>query len=223
MIRFEKVTKRYVSREARKTIVQDLSMVLPTDRNLAIIGRNGAGKSTLLRMISGAILPDSGRIVRTNRVSWQLGLSAGVNGSMTGEQNCRFLARLYGEDSDRLIDFVKDFAELGPSIRLPVSTYSSGMRARLTFALSMGIDFDVYLIDELTAVGDAAFRKKCTAVFAEKIGRAHVIMVSHSMGSLRNLCQSGIVLENGKLHYHEDVKDAISYYENLIGIDSTEG
>lgn len=223
MIRFEKVTKRYISREARKTIVEDLSMVLPTDRNLAIVGRNGAGKSTLLRMISGAILPDSGRIVRTSRVSWQLGLGAGVNPMMTGVQNCRFLARLYGEDSDRLVDFVEDFAELGPSIRMPVSTYSSGMRARLTFALSMGIDFEVYLIDELTAVGDAAFRRKCTAIFAEKIGRSHVIMVSHSMGSLKNLCQSGIVLENSKLTYYDDVQNAIEHYENLLGVDNTEG
>lgn len=217
MIRFENVTKRYVSREARKTIVENLSIALPADRNIAIVGRNGAGKSTLLRMISGAILPDRGRIIRTSRVSWQMGLGAGVNATMTGEQNCRFLARLYGEDSDRLIDFVVDFAELGPSIRMPVSTYSSGMRARLNFALSMGIDFEIYLIDELTAVGDAAFRRKCTEIFAEKIGRAHVIMVSHMMGPLRSLCQSGIVLENGELTCYDNVEDAIAHYETMLG------
>lgn len=222
MIRFEKVTKRYISREARKTIVSNLTLALPTDRNVAVIGRNGAGKSTLLRMISGAILPDSGRITRTNRVSWQLGLGAGVSARLTGEQNTRFMARLYGEDSERLLAFVEDFAELGANMRLPVGTYSSGMRARLTFALSMGIDFDVYLIDELTAVGDAAFRKKCTEVFAEKVGKAHLLMVSHSMGSLKKLCQSGIVMEAGKLTYYDNIEEAIDYYEKMIGVDTSE-
>jgi capsular polysaccharide transport system ATP-binding protein len=222
MIRFENVTKRYISREARKTIVANLSMTLPTDRNVAVMGRNGAGKSTLLRMISGAILPDSGRIVRTSRVSWQLGLSAGVSGALTGAQNTRFMARLYGEDADRLLAFVEDFSELGQSMRLPVSTYSSGMRARLNFALSMGIDFDVYLIDELTAVGDASFRRKCTEVFAQKIGRAHLIMVSHNLGSLRKLCQTGLVLEAGKLHYFEDVEEAVEHYQSMIGPDDSE-
>jgi capsular polysaccharide transport system ATP-binding protein len=222
MIRFENVTKRYISREARKTIVANLTLALPTDRNVAVIGRNGAGKSTLLRMISGAILPDAGRIIRTNRVSWQLGLGAGVNSRLTGEQNTRFMARLYGEDSERLLAFVEDFAELGANMRLPVGTYSSGMRARLTFALSMGIDFDVYLIDELTAVGDAAFRKKCTEVFAEKVGKAHLLMVSHSMGSLKKLCQSGIVMEAGKLTYYDNIEEAIDYYEKMIGVDTSE-
>ena len=116
--------------------------------------------------------------------------------------------------------FVEDFAELGASLRLPWGTYSSGMRARLAFSASMAIEFDTYLIDEITAVGDASFKAKCHAVFRERRARARVIMVSHAMKTLRDYCEMGLVLHGGRLTLWEDLEDAIAVHEELMGLGS---
>jgi len=219
MIRFEAVDKVFRSRGLEKVIVNNASLDLP-DRNIAVLGANGAGKSTLLRMIAGTELPTRGRIQRAGRVSWPLGLATGFNGSMTGIENVTFLARIYGQDTERVIAFVEEFAELGPSLKVPWSTYSSGMRARLAFSVSMAIAFDIYLVVEITAVGDANFKAKCHAAFRERRRSSRVVMVSHSMKTLRDYCDVGLVLLGGKLSFWEDLEDAIAYHEYLMGIAS---
>ena len=213
MIRFENLSKSYKADGTRKVLMRDVTLTLPKGRSVGLLGRNGAGKSTLLRMIAGTIEPDSGRILRDANVSWPLGFSGGFHPALTGAQNARFVARVYGVDTDELLQLVREFSELGPFMHMPVSSYSSGMKARLAFAVSMAIDFDVYLVDEITAVGDAAFRRKCAAAFAAKSARADIIMVSHSPQSIRQYCSAGVVLEDGKMTYYEDVEDALAAHE----------
>lgn len=143
-----------------------------------------------------------------------------MSGALSGVQNARFVARIYGRDTEEMERTVAEFSELGAYLHMPVGTYSSGMRARLAFAISMGVDFEVYLIDELTSVGDAAFRQKARQAFADKVGRASVIMVSHQMGTLRRICSAGALLNNGELIYYDDIGDAIAHYQDVIGADA---
>lgn len=218
MIRFEHATKYARAKGIKKPIIRDASLTLKRGKSVGLLGRNGAGKSTLLRLVAGAIKLDQGRIVRQGKISWPLGFAGSFQGSMTGEQNVRFVARIYGVDSAELIDYVEDFAELGSFFKAPVATYSSGMKARLAFGLSMGINFDYYLVDEITAVGDTNFKKKCHTVFETKLKGADVIMVSHSTGTIRDYCDCGVVLENGELSYYDDVEDAIrAHDDNMKG------
>jgi capsular polysaccharide transport system ATP-binding protein len=216
MIRLENVTKSYPLRDGRKYLMRNVTLDLPRGRSVGLLGRNGAGKSTLLRMLGGSVLPDDGRIVRTVTVSWPLGFSGGFHGALTGAQNVRFIARIYGVDTDDLIAKVADFSELGQFMNMPVSTYSSGMRARLAFGTSMAIDFGVYLVDEITSVGDAAFRQKTSEAFRAKADHADVIMVSHAPNVIREYCQAGIVLEDGEITYFENVEEALQRHtENM--------
>jgi capsular polysaccharide transport system ATP-binding protein len=212
MIRLENATKFARAKGINKAIISNANLVLPRGSSIGLLGRNGAGKSTLLRLIAGTLKLDSGRIVRRGLVSWPLGFQGSFQPSLTGEQNVRFVARIYGVDTNELIDYVRDFAELGAFFNAPVSTYSSGMKARLAFGVSMGIKFDYYLVDEITAVGDANFKKKCEEVFASRRDESDIIMVSHSTTTIRNYCDSGVVLENGRLTFFESVEDAISVH-----------
>jgi capsular polysaccharide transport system ATP-binding protein len=213
MISLVNVTKSYPVGAGRKTVMRDVTMTLPRGRSVGILGRNGAGKSTLLNMIGGRIEPDSGVIRRDANISWPLGFRGVFQGSLTGAQNTRFIARIYGVDTDDLIASVAEFSELGDFMHMPVAFYSSGMKARLAFGVSMGIDFDVYLVDEITAVGDAAFKRKCQRAFRERLGRADIVMVSHGTGALRKYCDAGIVLEDGKMTYFDDIEQAIEAHE----------
>ena len=212
MIRLENVTKSYRLSRGRKYIMRDVSLTLPRGQSLGLLGRNGAGKTTVLNMIGGTVLPDSGTIHRPVTVSWPLGFKGAFHGSLTGAQNVRFIARIYGVDTEDLIEQVAAFAELGSFMHMPVSTYSSGMRARLAFGTSLGINFDVYLIDEITGVGDAAFKDKARAAFKARTDTADIIMVSHNIGVIRDYCDSGIVLEKGVCHYYEHVDEALAHH-----------
>jgi capsular polysaccharide transport system ATP-binding protein len=217
MITLDRVTKTYRLRRSRTVVLREASVTFPRGRSVGLLGRNGSGKSTLLRMIAGALEPDSGEIRRAADVSWPLGFSGGFHPALTGAQNARFVARIYGVDTDDMIASVEEFAELGPFMRMPVSSYSSGMKARLAFGVSMAVDFDIYLVDEITAVGDAMFRKKCAAAFAQKSSAADLIMVSHSMGVIREYCDAGVVLEDGVATYFDDIEDAIAAHnENML-------
>lgn len=216
MIEFRHVSKHYQMNGAVKTILKDLNFRLPKTRNLALIGRNGAGKSTILRMISGTLRPDRGVILREGRISWPMGFSGGFHPALTGRQNARFVARIYGADTDDLVRYVEEFAELGPFLDMPVQTYSSGMKARLAFGVSLAARFDCYLVDEITAVGDALFRQKCQKAFTEKLAQSQVIMVSHSEATLREYCQSALVLEAGTMRYFDNIDDGIAAYRSLI-------
>lgn len=216
MIRFENLTKSFFVRGERRVVIDNLDLTLPAGRSLALLGRNGAGKSTLLRIIAGTMRPDSGRVVSGGRISWPVGFGGSFHNDLTGAQNIRFIARIYGVDTDSLLAFVEDFAELGKYFHMPVRSYSAGMRSRLTFGASMGIRFDTYLVDEVTAVGDAAFKRKSRAVFAERVKTSSAIMVSHAMPELREFCDAGIVLAEGRLTYFEDLEEAIAMHLELL-------
>lgn len=213
MIRFENVSKTFVMEGKRKTIMENVSMTFPTGRSVGLLGRNGAGKSTLLKMIAGTEPPSSGKISSSGSISWPVGFAGSFHGELSGAQNCRFIGRIYGVDTDELIAFVEDFAGLGVHFHLPIKTYSSGMKSRLAFGTSMGIAFDTYLVDEITAVGDASFRARSDALFKERMRNAGSVVVSHSMGQIRQLCDAVVILEDGHLTFHDDVDRGIREHE----------
>ncbi len=213
MIRLENLTKRFVLRGRRKLVADRINATFPSGRSVALLGRNGAGKSTLLKIVAGTLDPTSGRVLSTGSISWPVGFGGSFHGDLTGVQNTRFVARIYGVDSDALVDYVADFAQLGPHFHLPFRSYSHGMKSRLAFGVSMGIRFDTYLVDEITAVGDAAFRAKSSTVFRDRLASSGAIVVSHAMGQLRELCDCGAVLEHGRLSFFDDLEEAISCHE----------
>ena len=213
MIEFRHVAKHYLTTHGRKVVFDDLTLTLPAGAKVGVLGRNGAGKSTLLGMISGTVRPDGGEIRRHASISWPLGFSGSFHPELTGAQNVRFVARIYGIDTDALIAYVQDFAELGDFLDMPVRSYSSGMRARLAFGMSMGIAFDWYLVDEITAVGDAVFRRKSLAVFKHRLKDAGLLMASHSSNTIRAYCNCGLVIEGGRGRFYPEVEAAIAAHE----------
>lgn len=213
MIRFEQVSKTFTLSGRRKCVADNISLTIPGGACVGLLGRNGAGKSTLMRMISGTLAPSRGRIVHHGTVSWPVGFAGSFHPELSGAQNTRFIARVYGCDTEELVSFVQDFAELGAHFHLPFRTYSSGMRSRLAFGVSMGVRFDTYLIDEVTSVGDAAFQARSRDFLKARTRQAGAIVVSHAMGMIRQLCCAGAVLENGKLTYFDDLEEAIATHE----------
>lgn len=213
MIEFRNVSKHYRTQTRRKVVLDGLTLTLPWGAKVGVLGRNGAGKSTLLGMISGTVRPDVGEIVRHGVISWPLGFGGSFHPELTGIQNVRFVARIYGVDTEALVEFVHGFSELGDFMDMPVRSYSSGMRARLAFGMSMGIDFDWYLVDEITAVGDAAFKRKSLAAFKTRLKSAGILMVSHSVPTIRSYCTAGLVLEDGRARYFDSVEEAIAQHE----------
>ena len=216
MIRLDQVTKTYTLRGHRRVVIDRATLALPQGRSVALLGRNGAGKSTLLRLIAGTTLPTSGHVHLTGSVSWPVGYAGSFHGDLTGAQNARFIARIYGVDSDELVDFAQNFAEIGAAFNLPFRSYSAGMKARLAFGVSMGIAFDTYLVDEVTAVGDASFRAKSATLFRERMAHAGAVVVSHAMGQVRELCDAACVLEAGHLHYFDDLEEAIALHDRTL-------
>lgn len=214
MLEFKNITKTYpLEHGKRKVIFKNISFVFPEGKNIALLGANGAGKSTTLRLIAGSDFPDSGQIIRKGRLSWPLGFSGGFHQSLTGEENLRFVCRIYGADLNAVKAYVEEFADLGEYLYQPIKTYSSGMRARLAFGLSLAIRFDIYLIDELNAVGDAHFKKKSVDAFKELKKTSNIIMTSHNMGTLREYCDIALLLKDGHMHIFENLEDGIAAYE----------
>ena len=199
-------------KNGRKVILDNFSFRFPEDKNIGILGANGAGKSTVMRLIAGSEFQDSGKILRKGKFSWPLGFAGGFSPSLTGEENLRFICRIYDADIPRVTEFVKDFSELGDFFYEPIRNYSSGMQSRLSFGLSMAIDFDVVLIDEILGVGDQKFQEKCRVKVAEKTEKSKIIMVSHQMDTIRNFCDIAILFDNEKLTVYEDVEEAITLY-----------
>ena len=216
MISLNHVCKSHVSRGVRKCVARDLCFEFPKGQAMALFGRNGAGKSSLLQMIAGTMKPDAGRIRRRGKVSWPVGFQGSFHPDLTGLENTRFVARVYGADTDEVTRFVAEFTNLGAHFHLPVRSYSAGMRARLAFATSMAIPFDTYLIDEVTSVGDGAFRQKSEALLHARLEHASAVVVSHSMELLERLCTSGAVLENGRLFFYARVARAIEHHGYLM-------
>ena len=213
MIALKNVYKTYWVGANRKDVAIDLNLEFPDGKAIGLFGRNGAGKSTLLRMISGIEDPDHGEITKTGSISWPVGFAGSFHPELSGSQNIKFVARLYGVDTDELIEFVKEFADLGPHFNAPFRTYSAGMRARLGFGLSMGINFDTYLIDEVVSVGDEAFRQKSSNLLKSRIGERSAIIVSHSMPLMKELCDIGVLLLNGRAKIFDDIEEAIEQHK----------
>lgn len=215
MIELRKVTKYYEVRNGMRYILKDVSLVIPSKTNVAVIGSNGAGKSTFLRLIGGSESANRGTIITDSEVSWPLGLSSGFQGTLTGRQNVMFVCRINGlgrADTRHVIRQVSEFAEIGEYFDMPISTYSSGMRARLGFGLSMAFRFDVYLIDELTSVGDSNFKAKAKAAFDQISKTASLIYVSHNVNLLRETCQSALFLRDGHATFYPDFEEGVEVY-----------
>ena len=216
MIKIENLTKSYLTPAGRHYVFKNLNIEIPSGKSVAFIGRNGAGKSTLLRMIGGIDRPDSGKIITNKTISWPVGLAGGFQGSLTGRENVKFVARLYAkqEELKEKIEFVEEFAELGKYFDMPIKTYSSGMRSRLGFGLSMAFKFDYYIVDEVTAVGDARFKEKCAQLFKERHKESSFLMVSHSLNSLKEFCDVAIVFkDDNAVGFYEDVHEGIKSYQ----------
>lgn len=216
MIQLDQVSKTYVLNGKRKVVADNITATFPTGVSVGLLGRNGAGKSSLLRMIAGTMDPDAGTITSTGTISWPVGFGGSFHPELTGVQNTRFVARIYGVDSDELVEAVTEFAELGAHFNLPVRSYSSGMRSRLAFGISMGIHFDTYLVDEVTSVGDASFKARSEKVFLERIQHSGAVVVSHSLPLVRRICEHGAVIENGKITYYTDIQEAIRHHQEIV-------
>jgi capsular polysaccharide transport system ATP-binding protein len=212
MIRFENLSKDFVFDGHRHKVLDNLNVGFEAGKSVALLGRNGAGKSTLLKIIAGTMDPSRGRVIKTGTVSWPVGFAGSFHQDLSGAQNAKFLARIYDADTEEVVEYVKDFSELGDHLHLPFRTYSSGMRSRLAFGVSMAIPFDTYLVDEITAVGDARFRNKSSVVFRQRMQTSSSIVVTHSLQEVRALCNVGAVLENGKLIVYDDIEAAIQHH-----------
>jgi capsular polysaccharide transport system ATP-binding protein len=217
LLEVDRITKGYPGRLGRQVVLRDLSLTLQRGRNIGLIGPNGAGKSTLMRLLGGVEAPDSGRIASHCRVSWPIGLAGGFQGSLSGRDNTRFVCRIHAVGAEPMrqkVAYVEQFAELGAAFDLPVKSYSSGMRSRLTFALAMAFDFDLYLIDEVTAVGDADFKRKSRAELERRLASANVVYTSHNMDEIARLCNQVVLLRAGDTPLlFDDVKAGIAAYQ----------
>jgi capsular polysaccharide transport system ATP-binding protein len=218
MIRLEGLTKSYLTLRGRKFVFRDVWLDIPGGVNVGLIGRNGAGKSTLMRLLSAVDMPDSGRIRTEGRLSWPVGLAGGMQGNLTGRDNVKFVCRIHGIRGSAMAEkvaYVEDFAQIGSYFDQPISTYSSGMRARVAFGTSMAFEFDYYLIDEIMAVGDVGFKAKSRRVFAERLKTGKVIIVTHNMGLIRKMCDAVVYLDAGKATFFPNLEDGIAAYEGL--------
>jgi capsular polysaccharide transport system ATP-binding protein len=213
MIEISNLTKAYPMRDGYRTVLDNLNFNIQRGEKIGILGRNGAGKSTLIRLLSGAEQPTSGSIKRGMSLSWPLAFGGAFQGSLTGLDNLKFISRVYGVSYLDKIDYVQEFSELGKYLREPVKTYSSGMRARLAFAISMAVEFDCFLIDEVISVGDARFHAKCQHELFEKRRDRSYIIVSHEPHNIREHCTKAFVLHMGKLHEFPDVDTAYAWYQ----------
>lgn len=212
MISVQNVSKRYQTRSGWKTVLHDVNFELQKGEKVGILGRNGAGKSTLIRLMSGVEPPTTGTIERKMSISWPLAFSGAFQGSLTGMDNLRFISRIYNVDFDYMREFTEEFSELGEYLYEPVKKYSSGMKARLAFALSLSVEFDCYLIDEVIAVGDARFAAKCKYELFEKRKDRSLILVSHSLSSIKEYCDRAMVLNKGHMHKFPTIDEAYKFY-----------
>lgn len=219
MIKLDNLTKFYpLSNGDKHFVFREFTFTFPDDCSIGLIGRNGAGKSTLMRLLSGADIPNAGRVITDKKISWPVGLAGGFQQSLSARDNVKFVARVYGYKGKALeekVRYIEEFAEIGKYFDEPMNTYSSGMRSRIGFGLSMAFDFDYYLIDEAGAVGDAKFKKKSDAIYKEKLSNSKVIMVSHNMAEIEQWCDKVILVNSGKTIVYDDVKEGIEMYKRI--------
>jgi capsular polysaccharide transport system ATP-binding protein len=216
MIMLDRVSKVYRTRSGRRTVLDNVSVTFESGYNFGVLGVNGAGKSTLIRLIAGSEIPDFGVVRRYARVSFPLGFGGTFHGALSGRENVAFVARIYGAGMRGVLHYVEEFSELGEYLYMPVNTYSAGMRAKLAFATCLALDFDLYLIDEVTEVGDQRFRQKCAEVFRERMQRSDIILVTHNIHTLRQYCDRGAILANGELTLFNDIDTALGRYHRMV-------
>src|SRR5271165_3450051 len=216
MITLDRVSKVYRTRSGRKTVLDNVNVTLESGHNFGILGVNGAGKSTLIRLLAGSEMPDRGAVRRYSRVSFPLGFGGTFHGALSGRENVTFVARVYGAEVRAVTEYVEGFAELGEYFHMPVNTYSAGMRARLAFATCLAIDFDIYLIDEVTEVGDQRFRRKCAEAFRARMAHADIILVSHNPQTVRQYCDRAAILAEGRLALYDDVGAALAQHHRML-------
>jgi capsular polysaccharide transport system ATP-binding protein len=216
VIALDGVAKAYPTAGGRRTVLEDATLEFVSGHNFGILGANGAGKSTLIRLLAGSELPDRGTIRRRARVSFPLGFGGTFHGDLCGRENVSFIARVYGADLRATLRFVEEFAELGEYFAMPVKTYSAGMRARLAFGTCLAIDFDVYLIDEVTEIGDERFRQRCAAAFRERLRRSDIILATHNSHTIRQYCDRAAILAEGRLELFDDVASAFGRYRRTL-------
>ncbi|MBQ0959949.1 ABC transporter ATP-binding protein [Ideonella sp. 4Y11] len=218
MIELVNLTKYYPTPQGRYYVFRDLNFTFPDGVSIGLMGRNGAGKSTLMRLMGGLDTPDSGEVRTNNSISWPVGFGSGFQGSLSARDNVRFVCRVYGAHGEAMrerVRFVEEFAEIGRFFDMPLKTLSSGMRGRVSFGLSMAFAFDYYLVDEGMAAGDPIFRKKAHAAFKERVSRANLILVSHNIKDIQDLCDVVVVLEGGAATLYEDVAEGLKVYQNM--------
>jgi len=216
MITLDGVSKVYRTRSGRRTVLDNVNVTFESGHNFGVLGVNGVGKSTLIRLIAGSEIPDFGVVRRYARVSFPLGFGGTFHGALSGRENVAFIARIYGAGIRGVLHYVEEFSELGEYLYMPVNTYSAGMRAKLAFATCLALDFDLYLIDEVTEVGDQHFRQKCAEAFRERMQRSDIILVTHNIHTLRQYCDRGAILANGELTLFDDIGTALSRYHRMV-------
>ncbi|WP_298236474.1 ABC transporter ATP-binding protein [uncultured Azohydromonas sp.] len=224
MLELRHLTKSYRTAHGRRYVFRDLNFHFPDGVNIGLIGRNGAGKSTLMRLLGGIDTPDSGSVHTDARISWPVGLAGGFQGSLSARDNVRFVCHVHGAQGEALrrrVRFVEKFADIGEYFDLPLKSYSSGMRSRVAFGLSMAFNFDYYLIDEVMAVGDAEFRVKCKAMFRHRLRKSNMILVSHNMNDIKEYCDVVVLLERGTATLYEDVRAGISAYQGKANVEAS--
>lgn len=217
MIALDRVGKAYATPAGRRVVLEETTADFAAGHNFGILGANGAGKSTLIRLLAGSEKPDRGRISRDARVSFPLGFGGTFHGALSGRENVAFIARIYGAAVGATIRFVEEFAELGEYFRMPVETYSAGMRARLAFGACLAIDFDVYLVDEVTEIGDERFRRRCALAFRERLRQSDIILATHNAHTIRQYCDRGAILAGGRLRLFDDLAEAFAQYRRMLG------
>ena len=215
MIRAEHLVLEYPTFRGPRRVLDDISFHVAPGEKLAVLGRNGAGKSSLIKMMGGVVAPTAGAIKKDVTVSWPIGFSGGFHPNLTGRDNIRFIARLYDQPFDDLYAFTEDFAELGEQMKLEVGAYSTGMKARLAIGLSLGVEFDCYLVDEVIAAGDPGFQTKCRVELLEKRRDRSLILASHDTRLIAEYCTHALVLKNGRGKVFRDLSAAIDIYQGL--------
>ena len=216
MIRLHNISKKFETQQGWNTVFTNVNLEINKGEKVGILGRNGSGKSTLVRILGGIATPDEGVIEKSMSISWPLALSGGFQGSLTGLDNIRFISRLYNANYADVVEYVKDFSELGSYLSEPAKTYSSGMRARLAFALSLAINFDCFLIDEVLSVGDVRFREKSHEHLTAKSQDRSIILVSHNPATIKQICNKACVLSDKKLHHFDNLDAAFSFYQGAL-------
>jgi len=215
MIRFEQVSKTYHIRKFEKQVLNDVTFTINRGDSIGVCGANGAGKSTLMRLIAGVEKATTGKVTRSLTTSWPIGYSSCFQSSLTGADNARFIARIYGQEANGLFDYVEDFAQLGAYFHQPIKTYSAGMQARLAFGISLAINFECYLVDEVTAAGDERFRQRCHDALVHRRNTGTLVMISHDPHTLREYCDRGAVVHGGGVQLFPTVEEAIDVHHHL--------